>query len=573
MKKRQLVSALAAVMATSVVLTACGSSTSGTASDSSSQKKEDLSKNVVQTLKATNPGQNPDVAKQRKDSMVIGVEAWDDGAWIPYSSDSSYNLYVWETTFDTLLDADDQGQPKEGLASYDISKDGLTYTFKIKSGVKFSDGTDLTADDVAFSIMYYSDHSYKGYTDYSTPGIVGWDDFNSGKAQTISGMKVVDKNTITFKLEKPNASAIYALGGTLVMPKEYYGKNYKVGDVSGVDALKTQPAVGSGEYVMKTIKPGQELDLVANPNYRKGAPKIKNLIFKVTTEDNRIQMLKSGETDLDEPTVTSENVDQLTSAGFVNQQIFPFNGYGHIVLNFDKPLFKDQKVRQALVYGLDRKDIVTAVYGKYATVLNEPQSKAAASYNPDVNSYAFDTAKANKLLDEAGWKKGSDGIRQKDGVKFEIHYLASSPNPVNDKLIPIAKKNYAALGIKFSPESMDFPTIKTKMHNGQFDMVFLGAGLVADPDQTITYKTGAAQNNGHYSNSEVDKLLKSSLTEMDKNKRNDNYKKLWKTLSDDVAEIYVYQRSDEWAINSRIQGISTTPYKDFTVDLWKAEIK
>lgn len=157
-------------------------------------------------------------------------------------------------------------------------------------------------------------------------------------------------------------------------------------------------------------------------------------------------------------TVNPQNVDQLKAAGFLDIQMFPTNGYGYMGMNLKDPIFTDVKVRQALTIGLNRKAIVNTVYKDYANVINEPQSKVAWTYTDDVNKYEFDAAAANKLLDDAGWKKGADGIREKDGQKLKINFSATTKNPVVDAIIPIAKDNYKALGIDFVAEMKDFNT-------------------------------------------------------------------------------------------------------------------
>src|SRR5690606_31086794 len=122
-----------------------------------------------------------------------------------------------------------------------------------------------------------------------------------------------------------------------------------------------------------------------------------------------------------------------------------------IGMNHNLPKFQDVRVRQALAYGLNREDIVYAYSQGHAHVINVPQSKLSWAYPKDesaLNPYPYDPEKAKQLLDEAGWELGSDGYRYKDGEKFVIHFAASSPNEVNDAIIPYATENYKELGIE-----------------------------------------------------------------------------------------------------------------------------
>lgn len=577
MKRKKLVSALAAVMSASVLLTACGQ-TSSTASSSDSGKKTDLTKATTTVIKANDPSKLPASAKARKDTMVLGMVSPDSGNLIPYLSDNSYNYYLCEMMYSCLGSLNDDGTPVPGMASWTVSSDGLTYTFKIKDGVKYSNGTPVKADDVKFTFEYLLDPSYKGKMfDPTTTYIKGWEDFNAGKSKDLEGVKVVDDHTVKITLEQKNATAIYTVAQTLIMSKDYFGKNYKPGDVSSVDALQNSP-MGSGAWVLKSKKDGQEYQFDANDSYWEGKPKTKHILVKNVTDDTVIQELKTGGIDVGDSSAvpcSEENVSELSDAGFINLRINPTWGYGQLVLNTKNPMFSDVKVRQALTYGLDRANVNKSVYGKYAQVINEPLPAVSWGYDATgITNYKYDPAKANKLLDEAGWKKGADGIRTKDGKKFQIHFLQSTGNSVNDKLVPIAKEDFKKIGIDFVAEPMEFKQVLNKTRSHDFEMSFMGAALTtADPDQASTFRTNGTGNYGQYSNATADSLIKQELTELDKNKRKAIFKKLYKQLSDDMPVIPVYERNDMYAISSRITGIEPTTFKDFTYYLWKAEIK
>ncbi|MBC2394785.1 ABC transporter substrate-binding protein [Clostridium acetobutylicum] len=443
----------------------------------------------------------------------------------------------------------------------------------MKDNVKFSDGTPLTAQDVEFTFTYLCDKLCSSITfDPSTVDIKGWKDYYDGKANKVAGIQIKDSNTISFQLEKQNTSAIYSLARTLVLPKKYFGKYYKQGDVSSIEAAGDKP-IGSGQYIFKGSKSCEEYDFEANPNYWRGKPKVKKVILKVTNQNNAMQMIKNGEIDLNEIKPNDENIEEIKSFQFADLVTFPANVYGYIGININRDMFKDKRVRQALTYGLDRESIVKNIFGNYGLICNEPQSIASWNYNNDVNKYKFNTSKANKLLDDAGWKIGNDGVREKDGKKFQIHYLASAENPVNDILVPIMKENYKKLGVEVLVDSMDFTSVNVKVQNNDFDMFFMAGSLSANPDQSVVFKTGGAQNFFGYSNKELDKEMCNSLKEQDFDSRKKDYQKVWKIINDDMPTIFMYQRNDMWAISSRVKGIDITPYKDFTASLWKAKLK
>lgn len=589
--KKSLSLTLAAVLAFGTLLAACSSDkTASTAAPSASPtvstapsaapatpappaatrpeiKKEGL-------IPAWDNAKNPAQATNRKDMMVIGMTA-PDGVFNPFYVKTAYDGFVVDTVFDSLLTYNKDGTLAPELAAEmpKVSDDKLTYTFKLKPDLKFSDGSPLTAADVEFGFYVLLDASYDGDLDYSKYFIKGGDAYKAGTTDKIEGIKVIDPLTIEIQTTQTVATALEAFGGMRIAPKAYYGKDYKQGKLDYMKDLHGKP-LGAGPYSFVSFAPGQEVVFKANPNYHLGTPKIPNLVYKVTTDETNMQMIQAGETDMDEITVSPDSVNALVDLGFLNTTLFPTSGYGYIAFNHKRDKFKDKNVRKALTIGLDRKQIVEAVFGDFAEVINIPQSKLSWAYTTEgIETYDFDLEKAKKLLDDAGWKVGADGIREKDGVKFEINFVASTPNSVNPAIIPVATANYKELGINFVPEQMDFNAATKKREAGEFDMLFMAWGLGPDPDSTNTFKTNGSLNEIGYSNPKVDQLLADGLKELDPEKRKPIYHELYKELNDDLPYIFMYQRRDMWPINARIQGFDFSPYKDFSSVLEKVQIQ
>lgn len=570
--KKKMISVLTLALSGLLILSGCKKVDSPTAGPQPNNNNA-----VEGYIAATDPTKNP--ISDRKDTLVIGIDAPEE-IFNPLYAESTYDKYVTKTLFEGLLDVDENGMPIEALAeSYKISDDGLTYSFKLRDGLKFSDGSQLTTEDVAFTYTVACDATYDGPLDFvNATKIKGAKAYKDGTASTIEGIKIIDKQNIDITLEEVNADAVYDFtlsASTGIIPKAYYGKEYKQGNLDYIKGFHKTP-LGQGAYKLVKTVAGQEVDLIANENYYLGKPKVPNLIYKVTSEETRMQMLQTGEVDMDMVTVNQDNVKALKDAAFIDLHIFPTNGYGYIGLNFKDSRFQDQKVRQALAYGLNRKEIVDAVYaGGYADVINEPQSKESWAYSKGKNDYAYNKDKAVELLEEAGWKVGSDGIREKDGVKLEIKFTASTPNPVNDALIPVAQANYKEIGVKFEAEQMDFNAVREKVTNGTAQMFFMAWGLNPPVDATGVFGTGGAQNKTAYSNPKVDELFAKGLKETDIEKRKVIYQELYQVINEDLPYIFLYQRKDMWAVNSRVKGLENqiTPYKDFTASLYKVTLE
>lgn len=569
--KKKLITLLTVALSGMLLLSGCGGGKSTTETPGSNDNggAPAVSESVEGYIAAADPSLNP--VKGKEDTLVIGVDAPEE-VFNPVYYESKYDAYVVSTIFEPMVTADESGLPIEALAeSYEISEDGLTYKFKLRSGLKFSDGTPLTTADVAFTYTVLADPSYDGITDIvNGTRIVGAKDYKAGTATSVSGINVVNDLEIEFTLEEVNADAIYDFSVGILSKAYYDNGKYSQGNLDYLKGYHKTP-MGAGSYKLVDTKAGQEVVLVANENYYLGKPKTENLIYKVTSQETRMQMLQTGEIDMDMVTVSKDNVDMLKEALFLDLHIFPTNGYGYIGINQRNPKFQDVRVRQALAYGLNRQAVVDVAYeGGFADVINVPQSKLSWAYAEGKNDYEYNPEKAAELLDEAGWVIGSDGIREKDGVKLEIKFTASTPNSVNDALIPVAVENYKALGINFVADQMEFNAVTEKVDSGNYEMFFMAWSLTPSPDSTNIFASFGTQNKTGYANTKVDELLANGIKETDTDARKDIYEDLYEILNEELPYIYLYQRRDMWVVNSRVKGLENkiTPYKDFTASLY-----
>lgn len=542
--------------------------------DSTEEKAKEEEKTTATDglIEATDMSLLPAAAANRKDTMIIGMTD-PKGIFNPLFMETSYDYYVNYALFDSFIGVKPDGTYENSLADkVDVSEDGLKYTYHLKPGVTFSDGTPMTVKDYYFTLKMYMDKSYDGQSDPLSWNIKGAKEYNEGKSKEISGVKIIDDQTVEVTLTEFTALTPVELGGVYILPEHYYGKAYKQGSLDGVKKLNAKP-LGSGQYKLVSYSPGQEVVFEANDKYFLGAPKVKNLIYKTTTDTTNMPMLQQGEIDMEEGiSVSEDNVEALKEMGFVDINLLPNNGYGYIAFNHKLKKFQDVKVRQALTYGLNRKDIVEGIYGPYADVINIPESTVSWAYTDEnIEKYEFDLEKAKALLDEAGWKVGKDGIREKDGEKFKINFAATADNPVVDALLPIMTQNYKELGIDIVAETLDFNAVMDKSNTGDFEMFFAAWGLTPDPDNTV-YTTKGSQNDTGYSNAKVDELMAKGKKTMDVEQRKQIYKEMYQEMNKDLPVIFMYQRKNMLAINGRLDGFDISPYKDFPFSLYQVQV-
>ncbi|MDK7492085.1 ABC transporter substrate-binding protein [Bacillus paranthracis] len=565
-KTKKWAGVFSVLLSSSLVLSACG----GQEDTASTEpvKQQDLKNIKIEKIAAKDKTKVPDKAKNRKDTLVVGINK-PGGVFLPYFQQNGWDGNVTSVIFASLVSTDKQGKPIPELAEkWDISSDQLTYTFHLRKDLKFSDGSPLTADDVAFTLTILHDKAYEGEVDISQYAVKGGKAYKEGTATSIEGIQVVDPQTIKVTTEKVNSQAIFVLGGT-VLSKAYYGKDYKQN--TSLDYLKELygKPLAAGPYKFEKYIPGQEVRFVANENYYAGKPKIQNFIYKITSGDTKLQLFQTGEVDHTGLGTGDEVLEQAKALEFANIQIETAPSFSYIYMNNNKPYLKDKKVRQALIYGLDRKKYVDTALKGYGTVANVPIHPTSWAYTEEgVNKYEYDKEKAKKLLDEAGWKVGSDGIREKDGQKLKLSYFGPSSAKDSDLLIPIAKENYKEIGVEFNPEFMDFNTMLSKVNKGDYDLASVATPITSDPSETVgEYLSGANEKSLGYKNAKVDELIQKGIETVDIEKRKPIYKELYKELSDDPPVILLNYRRTITGYNGNIKGIDPEKYNSISANL------
>ncbi|MGN8769827.1 ABC transporter substrate-binding protein [Paenibacillus barengoltzii] len=584
MKKKRVTALLTLLLSGALVLTACGgdggNNTAQGADSASAQAGNGQSEagannagpetgGELQFIPASDMSKLPAIAKERTDTIIVGLTD-PSGAFTPYFQQSGYDGNVSSLLFTPLVTVDDQGLPTPGLAeSWEVSDDQLTYTYHLRKDLKFSDGSPMTADDVAFTWTLLHDKAYDGDSQIPTLHIVGGEAYKEGKADSISGITVKDSQTISVTLEQPNATALVLLGGD-ILSKAYYGKDYQFGQLDYIKKLHEKP-VGNGPYILEKFIPGQEVRYVANPYYYAGKPKTEKFIYK-TSEGDTWQYLETGEVDYASFSATTENIDKLKSMGFVNILPYTPSTYGYLQLNLEHEALKDKKVRQALTYGLDRQSIYVEANQGAGQVANIPASPISWAYTEEgINQYVYDPDKANQLLDEAGWVKGADGIREKDGQKLTIHFLGSK-NAQTDVFIAVATENFAAIDVNFQPEVFaDFNALVSKVEGGDYDMASFSTPMLADPsDGVLQFVDGEIKG---YDNPKVKELYDKALSTSDIEQRKAIYKELFQLLNDELPIIFTSYKKTVYAYNGRIQNLTVSPFTGLSSSLpnWSLE--
>lgn len=405
-------------------------------------------------------------------------------------------------------------QLAEALPS--VSKDGRTYTFKIRKGAKFHNGRQVTAEDIKYSYTRYLLPSLNSPSAMiSLDDILGAKELASGKAKELAGIKVVDPMTVQITLISPRP---YFLGkGTTVfiVAKEAVEKGAK--DERGNNQIDASNSIGTGPFKIKSYQQQSQVVLEANRDYYASQPPpLKEIDRPIVLETKTVRNLyDTGEIDVATSTIEDYQKDKEDPA--FKTQIFlnPVARIDYIEIGEKKfAPFKDKRVRQALAYAIDRDTIVKNILegvGKKATGIMAP---GMPGYDENFPGIPYDPAQAKKLLAEAGY------TTQKPLPPFTL--VVREQSPTWQRIAQVLKEQWAAVGITVNLQEMEWGTLLQNESRKDYDANMMGwtAGYL-DQNSVLSalFRSDSPQNTIGYIDPEMDRLLNAADTDPDSKKR------------------------------------------------------
>ncbi len=432
--------------------------------------------------------------------------------------------------------------------SWDISSDGLIITFHLKKGVRWTDGVEFTAKDVMFG--------FKTIIDETTPTAYKEDFLQVKKAE------IIDNYTFRVVYSKPFAPALSSWGNLPVLPKHL---------LEGKDILKnpsTRRPIGMGPYRLVNWEHGQKLTLVSNHDYFEGRPYIDNYVYRIIPDQATMFLeLQAGGIDL--MGLTPIQYKRQTNTLFFKKNFqkfrYPVFSYTYLGFNLKHPFFKDKRVRQAIAYAIDKKEIIDVVLFGLGLPATGPYVPNTWPYNPDVKKYEFNPLKAKSLLNEAGWKDNDgNGVLDKNSHPFEFTIITNMGNSLRLRTATIIQWRLKNIGIKVNIRTIEWSTfINEFIDKKRFEAVMLGWSIGLDPDQYDIWhssKTGDKEFNFiSYSNPEVDILLEEGRRRFKTEIRKGKYFRLQEILAEDVPYVFLYVPDALPIVHKRFKGIKPSP--------------
>ncbi len=461
---------------------------------------------------------------QKSGGTLIAAWAQDPVSLDPQITSARSSLQVLQNVLDTLVTLDPQGKVIPSLAtSWEASPDGLTWTFHLRHDVKFSNGRPMTAQDVVYT-----------YTRMLDPKTGSGQKYLLGSTQKVTAP---DDYTVVFHLKNPEV----ALPAHLAI-------NKAVGIIAkeSVDngTIKTQP-LGTGPFMISDFEPGQKVVLKKNPYYwKQGLPYLDEVDIQIITDESvRQTALLSGDVDW-AISVPPQSLDQLQNASNVVVDKTTAGAYWYIGVNLKNQYLKDPKVREAINYAINRKDITSAMtFGTGVPTQDPIPSSSAWAF--DYAPYSYDPAKAKQLLTDAGYPNG-----------FRMMIMPTTQYPESVRGAQVIQQELGQVGIKVTIKTLEWAQWLQEEGKGNYDTYVCSWNGLVDPYDFYyaQHRTGQVFNFTGYSNPKVDKLLDEGNTTKGFDQRKAIYKQVNKMIVDDAPYIYLYNPANIQAYQSYVKG-------------------
>jgi peptide/nickel transport system substrate-binding protein len=452
----------------------------------------------------------------------------------PFQRTTAATKNVATLAFECLLTADENGVLKPALAtSWEASRDALQYTFKLRGGVRFHHGKEMTAQDVIWSMQYAMDPKNFAY--------------GRSSLSLIASLVAPDPLTLRVILKEPYVPLFARFSNIQAFPIVPQGAV-----PPGREKVELYPP-GTGPFVMTDYKPNQLVAFKRFDRYwQKGLPYVQEIMFKPNEDDTiRFTALRAGEFDIIER-IPNEQALRIQKGEIKDIVLEPATGAGHrsVLFNTEKAPFDNVKVRQALAHAIDRAKILEGTTWGFGVVADQRMLKGSPWYVP-LTERKRDLEKARALLREAGFPGGLK-VKAQTEKRFEAEML-------------LIQSQLKDAGIDLDLEFYDFAKHQASVHEGSYFVTTIGASAAIDPDMVyyddFHTEKGASKthNYARYSNPRLDRLLENGRVELDPQKRYRIYKEVVELLHEELPRVSLGFTRYMFAFRGYVKGFQTNP--------------
>ncbi|MBA2451733.1 MAG: hypothetical protein H0V47_01075 [Chloroflexia bacterium] len=467
----------------------------------------------------------------------------------PVIQDGNINIWVFMSIYDQLVGIDDDGLAliPRLAESWEVDDDGATYVFNIRSGVQFFDGSDMTVEDIKWSIERARDTEESPWT------------FSLAQVQEIT---TPDESTVVISLTEPWAPFLpqVAMFNASVISKAFADEN-------GVGALVDQ-TMGTGPFQLSEWRKGEQMTMVKNPNYwEEGLPLLDEIIWSVVPDGNsQILQVQGGEIDgiIGQGDVPLNRVPDLGQDENLQVLTWTSTYNNFIPLNTRNAPLNDVKVRQALNYATDKEALIETILFGNAEVSNSFMPNGALYWNPDQEGYPFDLERAQELMAESEHPDG-----------FTLGFLVRAGNQQQVQIATALKDMWAGIGVDLDIQQLDQAVVQDLYRSFEFEAILSGwTNDIIDPDQLVSYaiipETIENYRTG-WVNDEAVELANEGRTTLEDDARREIYHEIQRIHMEDAPFVYLYVLPYIDVMNQRVQGYFHHPmgpyiFKETTVE-------
>ena len=490
------------------------------------------------------PGPSTDSASEEAPSYggtaIVGVGSDFDVFNELATTSALGDQFIGHVLFQNLLVYDKDLNYAPALAdSFWVAEDGLSASFRIRDGVRWHDGRQVTVDDVVWSF----EMSKLDETAYPERQALEY----------VARAERVDDRTVRFHFTGLHAEPLADFMYWTPMPKHLLED---VPPAKMINAPFNRQPVGNGPFRFVSWRANEQVVMEANEDYWAGRPYLDRVVFRVIPEPaTAITELLSGGIDLYR-NVPPSDMARLEASDAAQPLSWPTLGFTFLMFNLREPIFQDVRVRRALTMATDRRSLVDGLVQGYGEISTGPAASMQWERNEALEPWPFDLAAAKGLLADAGWlDTDGDGILDKDGRPLRFEMTTNTDNILRRDILVALQSQFRAVGADARARSVEFNTMVDHWMSGEFDTVVAGWDLYLRFDPTQLFETGAPYNGGAYSNPRIDELLRQARTTLDRAEAAPLWDEFLQIVHDEQPYIFLIADHERWGASRRLRGV------------------
>lgn len=500
--------------------------------------------------KAPETGNNIENSGESKyrDTINIAVDV-DAETYTPIYFKNTTATRVGEFIYDGLIRLDETLTSQPALAeSWEISDDGIVWTFHLRSDVKFSDGSDFTSADVAYT--YDEVRNEANNAPYRT------------RYTCITEIECPDDYTVVFHLEKPNTALLVYLNMG-ILPE----------GALDIENFDSNP-IGTGPYKVVSYEMNNVTALKARDDYWAGTPATENInIYVINDNSVRLASLEAGDVDFVSSPLTASDLHLVENNDKLIMNKVPGLGITYLGFNVADDIIGDLAVRQAIAYMVDKQTISDVIYSGMDTPGITPILSFSWASSDKLKDYEYSKDKAVEVLDAAGWlDSDGDGIREKDGKKLEFTLATHTDDTSRFQVVEFMQNQLQSIGMKIDVSVTEWANFSAEMINRTHQVWVAGWLNLLDPDRMYDmFHSSSGTNYGNYGTAETDAALEDARSTDNQTRRAEDYRMVAQYATDDVWYVTMLEQAYVSIHTNKLEGYTVYPSGSFYT-LWQSQI-